>query len=119
MNQLKEIARRITYRHLVEISNTIDKQTAIEYVKKLSDIDLKWMSEYFPEYYQWVMDLMPEHEKIKNITNETLSDTLYVKLLKCKDLLERSAEELQNCYGRDIELTLKIHEILEELNNVS
>lgn len=47
-----------------------------------------------------------------------ITDELYnqskIKLAKCIDLLERAAEEIQNCYGRDIDITIKIHELLEE-----
>jgi hypothetical protein len=68
------------------------------------------------------VEILPRDYKVLKQYYE-ITDELYnkckVKLVKCKDILERAAEEIENCYGRNTELTLNIHELLEELDHVS
>jgi hypothetical protein len=44
---------------------------------------------------------------------DIVEETLYRRIKQLEKLLEESVEEIENCYGRDTELTIKIRSALE------
>lgn len=75
-----------------------------------------------------IEELIKELEQHKEVMEVTLcmkasrdKDFKYPKVLKALDksiksikLLEKAVEELENCYGRDTELTEEIRELLND-----